>query len=112
MKFSDNWLNKVKRKYGISVTLEHGEAGSAPQEVVDAIRKWLPAFFELVGVDLEDIFNNDETGLFFRQLPRRTLGTKGKKLKGLKVAKDRITVLLCANVLGAYNTFLHAMNAS
>ena len=47
---------------------------------------------------LEDIFNADETGLFFRMLPNQTLATSVRK--GTKKDKERITLLLTANAAG------------
>jgi hypothetical protein len=49
------------------------------------------------GFAANDIFNADETGIFFRLTPDRTLKFKGGKCVGGKLSKDRITVLVCAN---------------
>jgi len=49
--------------------------------------------------DIKDIFKVDETGLFYRMDPNKSLtssDTKGKKKK-----KDRITVALCCNADGS-----------
>jgi hypothetical protein len=48
----------------------------------------------------EDIFNADECGVFYRQLPTRFLIEKGETCKGGKKSKERITVLLCCNARG------------
>ena len=47
----------------------------------------------------QDIFNADETGLFWLMLPQRTLEFKGKVCTGSKHNKERTTVLLCANMI-------------
>jgi hypothetical protein len=44
-----------------------------------------------------DIFNVDETGLFYNVLPNKTLCIKGKKCHGEKQSKLRLTVLLFVN---------------
>ncbi|XP_070607669.1 tigger transposable element-derived protein 1-like [Erythrolamprus reginae] len=47
------------------------------------------------------IFNCDETGLFWKKMPRRTFITaEEKSLPGHKPMKDRLTLALCANALG------------
>lgn len=47
---------------------------------------------------LDQIFNWDETGLFWKRIPNRTWIAKGeKRAPGFKVAKDRFTLLFCAN---------------
>jgi hypothetical protein len=52
------------------------------------------------GYPERDIFNDNETGLFFRLTPERTLKFKGEKCVGGKISKDRVTVLVCANADG------------
>ena len=63
------------------------------------VKKWwligVVALKTCEGYATKDIFNCDETGLFYRTLPTRSLVVKGGKQ-----AKDRITVLLCASVSG------------
>ena len=48
------------------------------------------------------IFNADETGLNYKLLPKRSLtaGTE-QRVDGYKEAKDRVTILACANVSGS-----------
>ena len=41
----DKWLRRVKKMYGWGATMDHGEAGSAPQDLVNLCRLWLPLFF-------------------------------------------------------------------
>lgn len=48
------------------------------------------------------VFNADETGSFWKKLPNWTSLAKSEKTEsGFKVAKDRVTFLLCSNALGA-----------
>ena len=47
-----------------------------------------------------DVFNADETGLFWKSLPDKTLHMKGEQCSGGKKSKERITVLVCANMTG------------
>jgi hypothetical protein len=105
-KFSAKWFRRVKRDHAISTGAAHGESGSADMEAAALAQKWLPAFYKEVGASIDDVFNNDETGLFFRQLPKRTI-RKGR-VRGLKLAKDRITVLACCNLTGvcALNAYI------
>jgi hypothetical protein len=50
----------------------------------------------------EDVYNMDETGLFFRMLPDRSLVHVSEEKKGVKKAKERVTVALCANASGSH----------
>ena len=54
----------------------------------------------LQGVDLNDVYNMDETGLNYRSIPKRTLASQPRK--GIKQAKDRITAVLSSNATGTY----------
>ena len=47
-----------------------------------------------------DIYNADETGLFFRLMPDRTLEFKTVDFHGGKQSKERISALVCANMSG------------
>jgi hypothetical protein len=69
-----------------------GESADVDQSVVDDFRSKLGTL--VANYKPEDVFNADETGLFFRTLPDKTLGVKGEACKGGKLAKERVTVLL------------------
>jgi len=48
----------------------------------------------------EDVFNMDETGLFYHLMTDKTLSFKGEKCSGGKLSKERLSVALCANMSG------------
>lgn len=48
----------------------------------------------------DKIFNADETGLFYKLMPDKTLKFKGENCSGGKLSKDRITVMVAANMSG------------
>ena len=48
-----------------------------------------------------DIYNADETGIYYRAVPDGTLCFSTDKLYGRKKAKDRLTVLVCVNMDGS-----------
>lgn len=52
------------------------------------------------GYDPEDIFNVDETGLFYKCLPDKTFSFKSDKCHGGKISKLRLRVLLGTNSTG------------
>ena len=56
---------------------------------------------ELLGRFLpEDVYNLDETGLFYKLKPDKTLDFKGHKCSGGKKSKERLTVLVGASMTG------------
>jgi hypothetical protein len=94
--FSDGWLEKFKHRHNIKRRTIHGESGSANQT---AIETELPELVETIEkFDPNDVFNFDETALFFRLEPDKTLASK--RIEGRKKNKERITVGFCVNSTG------------
>jgi hypothetical protein len=52
---------------------------------------------------LDDIYNCDETGLFFRCMPDKTLvlQSEQKTASGVRKSKERVTILCCVNASGS-----------
>lgn len=94
--YSRGYLHRFKSRRGIKRKLYEGEADSADMTAVQSGRQDLQRVLQ--DYDPEDIFNLDETGLFYRLGPNYTLATK--KVSGTKKSKDRITVALAANATG------------
>ena len=89
-KGSNGWLEKWKKRYNIKQLQINGESGDVQGPTVDSWKERLP---ELVaGYSRDDIWNIDETGLFWKALPDRGFGVKGKDCKGGKKSKQRFTV--------------------
>ena len=79
--FSNGWIEKFKRRNNIHCYRLHGEANSAPLETLSEERNKLQTILQ--DYTLDNIFNADETGLFFRMAPNQTLAsapTLGTKL--------------------------------
>ena len=72
-KGSNGWLTGFKKCHNIECYLRHGEAASAPLEDLDDMRKNLQNI--LKDYSSNDIFNVDETGLYWKMEPNRTLST-------------------------------------
>ena len=47
-----------------------------------------------------DIYNADETGLYYCALPERSMVVRGDPRKGIKTSKERVTVLLACSAAG------------
>jgi hypothetical protein len=70
-----------------------GGSAAVDSEIMQAWLERLPSLLE--GYE-RDIYNADQTGLFY-VLPDRTLALEGESCNGGKNSKDRLTVLLCVN---------------
>jgi hypothetical protein len=94
-KWSNGWLDRFKRRYNIKEYKQHGEGASAEVNTLSAIQQMDNLRLECSNYRPCDIFNMDETGLFWKLQPDRSLATK--QTSGGKKSKDRITIALCAN---------------
>jgi hypothetical protein len=88
-KASNGWLESWRSRFSIGFFKVCGESADVDDNVVDDFRSKIGKIVE--GYKAEDIFNADETGLFFKALPDKTLAPKGEACKGGKLAKERIT---------------------
>ncbi|XP_064418223.1 tigger transposable element-derived protein 4-like [Latimeria chalumnae] len=99
-KCSQGWMDRFKARHSIMLKQACGEANAAPlasveqwktTTLVSILREYKPA----------DIYNANETGLFWRMLPNKTLAFKGEKCTGGKHSDQRVTVLITANMEGS-----------
>ena len=97
-KASDGWLSKFKSRHGIKAKTISGEAKAVDIHVVQDWKEELPAI--LRDYEPSDVFNCDETGLFFKTATDRSLVLPGDDGHGHKKFKDRVTVMLCCNMMG------------
>ncbi|XP_066259361.1 tigger transposable element-derived protein 4-like [Euwallacea similis] len=99
-KFNRSWIERFKRRHNITSGRIAGESTSVDMNIVD---DWLQNKWPIIRSNFkdEDIFNGDETGLFFKLTPDRTLKFKGQTCEGGKLSKERITIFVVANLTGS-----------
>jgi hypothetical protein len=97
-KASNGLLESWRSRFSIGFFKVCGESADVDDNVVDDFQSKIGKIVE--GYKAEDIFNVDETGLFFKALPDKTLAPKGEACKGGKLAKERITVMLASSSTG------------
>ena len=102
---SNGWLHRFKKRHGIGCVGINGEIKSADtgaaQEFIPELEKYI---MDNNYTDMQ-IYNADESGLYYRILPSRTLALKRNKAtaqQGLKVIKDRVTLLFACNRAGTH----------
>ena len=97
-KASNGWLESWKSRHSVKGLKVSGESAGVDPATVDDYKKRLPSITS--GFRSTDIFNCDETGLYYRALPDRTLAAKGDNAKGTKVSKDRVTLMFACSATG------------
>lgn len=111
--YSTGWLKRFKQRHGIRQLRVCGERGSADHE---AAEQYIEDFNRLISEEnltADQIYNADETSLFWRYVPRKTLVTADEETpKGLKDSKERLTVLACANAAGTHKCRLLVIGKS
>lgn len=95
--FSNGWLQGFKQRHGIKSRARHGEAGSVD---IQALEEQLVAVRAIVNqYSPADCYNCDETGLFYKLLPDRSLATQ--QIPGQTRIKARLTAHFCTNADGS-----------
>jgi hypothetical protein len=98
-KWSNGWLEGFKKRFKFKEYVRHGEASSADINNPAVITQMDELRALCATYQPRDILNMDETGLFWKLTPDRTLATQA--VSGGKKSKDRITVALTANADGS-----------
>ena len=97
-KGSQGWLEKWKKRFALKQVKICGEFGDVEGKTVDS---WKERLLELIqGYSKDDIWNMDETGLYFRALPDRGFAEKSRSCKGGKKSKQRVTIALFISASG------------
>ena len=80
---------------------------SANKEAPEPFKKELHDVIEREGLTPEQMYNCDETGLYYKRLPTKTLTTKAEKnASGMKKQKERVTLMASSNASGSHKLSL------
>ena len=109
--FSVGCLCNFKQKHGIRKLKMQGERQSADH---DAAENFSEEFRHLIRehVSPEQVYNADESALFWSFLPTSTLSAyTEREATGFKVNTDRVMLLPCANAAGTHKCKLFVIGA-
>ena len=95
-KASNTWLTRFKTFFSIHSREIYGEEGLVNPMVLE--ESYNEAKKILDKYDDKNIFNCDETGLFWKCTPTKTLVLGNEDKASGKTLKDRITILLCCSI--------------
>ena len=100
---SEGWLWRFRRRHALGDRRVSGESASAAQHAVAPFRDLITKLIKDEGLVLSQIYNFDETGLFWRALPSNTQASiHCKSVPGRKLDKSRFSILLGANADGSH----------
>ena len=100
---SPTWVGRFTARHALISVRLRGKAGSVN---ISDVSQGIAQFCEnLSTYDVDNIYNMDETGLFFNLFPRQSYvleSESGKTLRGVTGmgAKDRVTLFVCTNATG------------
>jgi len=99
---SKNWMDHFKLRYNLVNKNMIGESASINLEIMEKGKEKLIEYFASKNFSTDDIYNCDETALFWSLLPNQTLAFKAEKGSpaGGRSNKARITVLFTCNASG------------
>ena len=99
---SDGWLWRFGQRHGIRQLTLQGEKLSADWLAAENFIASFEDIIENGQYTLNQIFNCDETVLYYKLLPRKSLVSgMEKSADGRKLQKERITINACSNASGS-----------
>ena len=93
----ESWVQRWRERHGIRYKTIHGEAGDCPDYI-----GWLVANKSTIeSYEKEDIYNADETALFWRMRSGKTFMTASEgAIRGRKKDKASVTLLVAVSMAG------------
>nr|XP_061782193.1 tigger transposable element-derived protein 1-like [Nerophis lumbriciformis] len=100
-KASRGWFEKFKRRTGLLRVDPRIQAVSPGKAAAEEFVEHFADFIDNGGFVPQQVFSCDDTGLYWKKMPKRTYITALETgLPGHTVMKDRLTLLVCANASG------------
>lgn len=98
---SSGWFTRFKQRHGIRELSVQGERLSADNTAAKAFQREFLEFINEENLTPVQIYNADETGLYWKCLPTRTLANQQEtRAPGHKASKERLTIMCCGNAAG------------
>jgi hypothetical protein len=101
-KASWQWLSRFRVCKGLQKMLLHKEGAEVNKSDLGLLATLNDLYTIIAQYDPENVYNMDETGLFFRLLPRYNLLMPDEDIsttRGKKKSKDRVSLIMCANIV-------------
>ncbi|XP_043914003.1 jerky protein homolog-like [Protopterus annectens] len=100
---SGGWLKNFKSRHGIRELEVPGESLSGDTPAAQKFKETFLALLGKEGYSPDDVYNADETGLYWKSLPHKSLASNRETAApDFKVSKERVTVMATANANGSH----------
>lgn len=112
-KASYGWAQKFNGRHQIRNLAISGEKLSANIRAVEPFKDSLLKTITEMGLTLDQLYNADESSLYWKMLPSKTLAANDEtSALGRKVAKDRVAFMPCSNLTGSNRPALQIIGKS
>lgn len=102
-KASTGWLKRFKSRHGIREIDIQGEKLSADTDAAEKFKEIFKSLLVNEGYKDNNVYNADETGLYWKKMPTKSLVSKKEMAApGFKASKSRITAMACGNNSGTH----------
>ena len=110
---SRGFVRRFRIRHGIRILKITGEKVLSDYQAIEPFIKKLSSVISEMGITPDQIYNADESGLYYKLLPTRTLVTEQEKVApGRKVEKKRLTFMPCCNMTGTHKLPLHVIGTA
>uniref|UniRef100_A0A3Q3D7L5 DDE-1 domain-containing protein n=1 Tax=Hippocampus comes TaxID=109280 RepID=A0A3Q3D7L5_HIPCM len=97
---SKGWFDRFRKRYQLKSVSPHWESASADVEAARKYPETFKALIEEKGYKPEQVFNMNETGLFWKKIPTRMLLKEEARAPEFKGQNDRVVLIMCCNAAG------------
>lgn len=102
-KASNGWLDKFKKRHGIQQLSTQGDTLSADNLAIEEFAKSLAYFIQQNGYEFSEIYNADESGLYWKSFPNKNPRFLEERNTARSTnSNNRITAMFCANASGTH----------
>ncbi|XP_039450534.1 jerky protein homolog-like [Culex pipiens pallens] len=99
---SNGWYDRFRKRYGLKMAGIKGECASSDTAAFEKFKARLMQLIIDNNYEKFEIYNADESALFVKLLPSRTLIMNDEDIaEGRKVIKSRVTFMPCSNIDGS-----------
>ena len=104
-KCSPGWYSGFSKRFNLQTASLFGEGGDVDKNDPQLLESLNKLYGVISHYPPERVYNMDETGLFYKLIPRFTVLLKTEDVastRGTKESKDRVTLTICANATGSH----------